>query len=192
MTALTSSGRKRRKLQVNVNKEEERNMPAKDPKDVFLTLLSDVRQNTERSMKFYQEVASQAQDPDISEVLESRALITEQALTRLDRCFELIGEKPVKLSGRLQEVFVEDFRKELGEIQSPIAKKLFTLAKLNHLAHFRIGEYVVLTAASDLVGHYGVSVLIETCLADKLAFVERNRRLIGNIIQARMIERRAA
>ena len=37
---------------------------------------------------------------------------------------------------------------------------------------------MALIAAADLTGHYGVGVLLETCLADKLAFVERTRRLI--------------
>ena len=41
-----------------------------------------------------------------------------------------------------------------------------------------IGEYVALIAAADLTGHDAVGVLLETCLADKLAFVERTRRLI--------------
>ena len=74
----------------------------------------------------------------------------------------------------------------MAEIQSPIAKRLFVLAKLSHLAHLRMAEYEVLTAAADLAGHHGVGVLLETCLADKLAFAERNRRLIqhckGNTI----------
>ncbi|MCI0348515.1 MAG: ferritin-like domain-containing protein [Acidobacteriales bacterium] len=167
-------------------------MAVRDPKEVFLTLLSDVRQSTERSVKFHQEIIPHAQDPDVKQILESQSLIAEQDLTRLDRCFSLIGEKPVKLSGRLQEVFIEDFRKEVAEIQSPVAKRLFVLAKLSHLAHFRAGEYVALTAAADMTGNYAVGLLIESCLADKLAFAERARRLIRNIAEERIAERRAA
>jgi ferritin-like metal-binding protein YciE len=173
----------------NITDQWEKIMQARDPKDVFLALLSDVRQNTERSVKFHQEVIQQAQDPEVKEILESQGLIAEQDLARLDRCFSLIGEKPVKLSGRLQETFVEDFRKEVSEIQSPVAKRLFILAKLSHLAHFRVGEYMALTAAADLTGNYGVGLLIESCLADKLVFVERARRLIRNIAEARIAER---
>jgi ferritin-like metal-binding protein YciE len=167
-------------------------MPIKDPKEVLLTLLSDVRQNTERATKFYQEISQHAQDPEVKAALESRALISEQALARLDRCFTLMGEKPVKLSGRMQETFIEDFRKEISEIQSPAAKTLFILAKISHLTHFRVGEFVALTAAADLTGNYGVGVLLESCLADKLAFAERTRRLIRNIAESRVSERRAA
>jgi ferritin-like metal-binding protein YciE len=167
-------------------------MPVKDPREVFLLLLSNVRQGAERGTKIYQEISQLAQDPDIKEALEARAFIAEQAVAKLDRCFEIIGEKPVKSTGRLQEIFLEDFRKELAEIQSPVAKHLFILAKVNHLTHLRVGEYVALTAAADLSGHYAVGVLLESCLADKLAFVERNRRLIRNIAEVKVRERIAA
>src|SRR5215469_6768429 len=110
-------------------------MPAKDPKEVFVTILSDVRQNTERAAKIYQEIGQAAQDEQIKEAVEARAFISEKTLEKLDQCFKLIGEQPVKLTGRLQEIFVEDFRKELNEIQSPIARHLFILAKLTHLTH---------------------------------------------------------
>jgi hypothetical protein len=54
------------------------------------------------------------------------------------------------------------------------------------LIHLRIGEYVALIAAADMTGHYGVGVLLETSLADKLAFVERARRLIRNPIEGKI------
>jgi ferritin-like metal-binding protein YciE len=167
-------------------------MPTKDPKEVFVMLLSDVRRNTERAAKVYQEIGQLAQDPQIKEALDARAFVSEKTLEKLDQCFKLIGEQPVKLTGRLQEIFVEDFRKELNEIQSPVARHLFILAKLNHLTHLRIGEYVALVAAADLAGHHGVGVLLESCLADKMAFVERNRRLIRHIIEAKVAERKGA
>ena len=167
-------------------------MPVKNPKELFVMLLSDARQNTERSTKLYQEISQAAQDPDIKEALESRAWISEKDLTAIDRCFELIGETPVKLSGHLQEVFVEDFRRELAEIQNPIAKHIFVLAKASHLIHFRIAEYVALVAAADVTGHYAVGVLLESCLADKLAFVERTRRLIRNFVAAKLVAKVAA
>jgi len=167
-------------------------MPAKTPKEVFVWLLSDVRQGTEKAGKIYQEIGQMAQDPQIKEAVEARAFISEKTLEKLDQCFKLIGEQPVKLTGRLQEIFVEDFRKELNEIQSPVARHLFILAKLAHLTHLRIGEYVALTASADLAGHHGVGVLLESCLADKLAFVERTRRVIRNLVETKVAERKGA
>jgi len=167
-------------------------MIVKNQKELFVMLLSDARQNAERSTKLYQEISQAAQDPDVREALESRAWISEKDLAAIDRCFQLIGEQPVKLSGRLQEVFVEDFRRELGEIQNPIAKHIYVLAKASHLVHLRMAEYVALVAAADVTGHYAVGVLLESCLADKVAFVERTRRLIRNFVATKLAAKAAA
>ena len=164
-------------------------MPAKNPKEVFLMLLSNARQNTERAANVYQEISQVAENPDVREAIESRAFIAEKNLEALDRCFDILEEKPVKLSGRLQEVFLEDFKRELAEIQSPAARHLFILAKAVHLAHLRLEEYTMLVAAADVTGHFGVGVLLESVLADKMAFLERDRRLVRHII-ARNIEER--
>jgi ferritin-like metal-binding protein YciE len=167
-------------------------MPAKSPKEVFITLLSDARNNTERTAKVYQEFSQVAQNPDVQEALEARAFISEKNLEILDKCFEIIGEKPVKLSGRLHDIFVEDFKKDLADIQSPVARHLFVLAKATHLAHLRFAEYSVLITAADVTGHFGVSVLLETVLADKEAFLERTRMLVRDILAGKVAERLVA
>jgi ferritin-like metal-binding protein YciE len=167
-------------------------MAAKNPKEVFLMLLSDARQNTERSTKLFQEFAKAAQNPDVQEALEARAFIAQRNLETLDKVFDTIGEQPVKLSGRLHDVFVEDFKRELAEIQSPVAKHIYVLAKATHLAELRFAEYAVLIAAADISGHYGVGVLLESVLAEKLAFLERTRRLIRHIIEGKVAERLVA
>jgi hypothetical protein len=42
---------------------------------------------------------------------QMRACTLEKDLSAIDRCFQVIDKQPVKLSGRLQEVFAEDSRK---------------------------------------------------------------------------------
>lgn len=167
-------------------------MAIKTPEELFIRLLSSVKQGNERTTKIYQEFAQVAEDPDIKEALEARIFISEKILATLDRCFKLIGASPVKVNEQLADAFMEDFRRELSEIQSPAAKKLFILAKVNHLVHFRIAEYVALIAMADVSGHYGVGVLLESCLADKLAFVERTKRLIKNLVEVKVLERMAS
>ena len=160
-------------------------MSIRNPRELFVRMLSDLRHSTERATKIYEELGEAAQDPNVKEALQSRAFLQGKILSSLDRCFQLIGEKPVPPSGRLHEVFVEDFRRELAEIQNPAAKALFVLIKASHLIHFRIAEYTALIAMADVTGHFGVGVLLESCLADKMAFLERTRRLIRNTIETK-------
>ena len=76
-------------------------MPARNPKEVFLLLLSSARQNTERAADVYQEISKAAENPDVREALESRAFIADKNVEALDRCFDILGEKPGRPSGRL-------------------------------------------------------------------------------------------
>jgi ferritin-like metal-binding protein YciE len=155
-------------------------------------MLSDLRQGTDRTTKVFDEFSQIVQDPDIKEALEARVFVSQKILSTLDQCFKIIGEQPVKLSGHLYEVFAESVRKELAEMQNPTVRKLFILAKANHLLHLRIAEYKVLIAAADLSGHYAVGVLLESCLADKLAFAERTQRFIRAIAETKLTEKIAA
>jgi ferritin-like metal-binding protein YciE len=167
-------------------------MAITEPKQLFVRLLSDVRQGAEHATKIYAEMSKLAENPEVKEALEARAYVSDKVLHTLDECFKIMHEKPVHVTGRLHEIFLEDFRSELSEIDSPEARHLFILAKAQHLNHLRIGEYVVLIEAADMTGHYGIGVLLSSCLADKLAFTERTRHLIRHIAKGKIEMRRAA
>ncbi len=161
-------------------------MPITNAKELIVYMLSELRHGAERSGRILEELGGAAQNPDIQEALEARGMIASQILARLDECFKLIGEKPVKVNERLHQVFLEDFRQELNEIQLPLARKLFVLAKASHLGHLQTAGYMSLIAVSDTLGHPGVGTLLESCLADKLAFAERTKGLIRYHIQQKV------
>ena len=167
-------------------------MPVNNPQEMFVLLLSDVRRKTERSIDFYQEVSKLAEEPEIKEAIDARAFVAQASLAKIDEAFKLINQKPATLTGRTEEVFVEDFRREVAEIKSPVVRRIFILSKLMHLTHWRIGEYMALVAAADSTGHFGVGVLLESCLGDYLAFVERNRRIIRKLAELKGATRATA
>jgi ferritin-like metal-binding protein YciE len=167
-------------------------MIIESPYELFVLLLSNARQDTECTTQMFQDFNKIAQNADVKEALDARIFASQGEVDKLDECFKLIGEEPVKLSERLQEIFVEDFRKELADIKSPIARELYVLAKTSQLIHLCIGEFVALIAAAEMTSHYGVGVLLESCLAEKIAFAERTRLLIVNIIEGKVAATLAA
>jgi ferritin-like metal-binding protein YciE len=164
-------------------------MPVKNAKDMFVLLLSELRHGAERTGKFFDEISQKAHDEDVKEALEARVFVSQKVLSTIDQCFKLIGEQPGKVNSRMYEVFAEDFRKELAEIGDQPARLLFILARASQLIHLRIAEYKALIAAADLAGHFAVGLLLESCLADNLAFVERTKRLIWAIAETRVGEK---
>ncbi len=161
-------------------------MLVKNAKETFVLLLSELRHGAERTSKFFDEISQKAYDEDVKEALEARVFVSQKILSTIDECFKLIGEQPVKTGGRLYDVFAEDFRKELAEIPDQSARLLFILARASQVVHLRIAEYKALIAAADLAGHFSVGVLLESCLADNLAFVDRTKRLIRAIAETRV------
>jgi ferritin-like metal-binding protein YciE len=166
-------------------------MPVNSPMEVFVLLLSDVRRKTERSIEFYRELTKLAEEPEVKEALEAREFVAGKTLEKIDQAFKLINQKPVTLTGRAEEIFVEDFRRDVAEIKTVPGRRLFVLAKAIQLSHLRIGEYAALVAAADVTGNFGVGVILESCLADNLAFVERTRRLVRQQLEAKAATRTA-
>ena len=166
-------------------------MSIKNQEELFVRLLSAVKLGSERTTEIFKQLAQVADDPDIKEAFESRVFISDQIGAKLDRCFKLIGAQPVKPSERLYDMFFEDFRKELAEIETPGMKKLFVLATAATLIHLRVAAYTALITMADATGHVGVGVLLESCLADKQALLERTKRLTRNIVEVKVLERMA-
>ncbi len=170
-------------------------MPIKDAKELFVLMLSDVRQGAEASGKAFHELSQIAQDVDIKQAIEARLFVSGKVVETLDQCFKLIGAQPMKLTGtraRIYELLAEDFRKEIAEIKDTKTKRFYVLAKLNNLVHLRAAEYKTLIAAADMSGNYGVATLLETCLADKVALVERTHRWLRRLAETEMAEKIAA
>jgi ferritin-like metal-binding protein YciE len=170
-------------------------MPIKNSKEIFVLMLSDLRQGSEKTTKIFQNLAQLAEDPDIKQALEARIFVSQRVVETLDQCFKVIGEQPVQLSGtrtRIYDALAEDFRKEVADIQDTKTRRFYILAKLNNLAHFRAAEYKTLIAAADVSGNYGVAALLETCLASKLALVERTQHWLRRIAETEMAEKIAA
>ena len=161
-------------------------MPIATPKDLFVVMLSDLRHGAERSQIVYKELAEAAQDPEIKEVLDARASITGNILSRLDECFKLIGEKPVPADLKVREEFVENFRKELAEIKAPLVRKLFVLSRAHRLLHLRIAEHEALIAASGMLAHPAVRLHLEAILAEKRAHAEALKRLIAERVREKI------
>ena len=158
-------------------------MPLRNPKEVFVLLLTNVRNAVQRETAIYEEMSKLGQDADIKQAFEARVFLTGKTLTTLDECFKLLGEKPMKTNDRLHDVFVEELRREFKDIESPAGKRMFILAKAQQLTHIRIGEYLALIAAADTTGAFAIGMLIESALADKLAFVERTRTMITRVLE---------
>ena len=167
-------------------------MAIQDPGGLFVMLLSNVRHAAERASESFRKMSDYVDNPEIKEVLQARAFLSDEFVSSLDECFRILGTAPIETSGRLADALLEDVRSQWDEMESPEAKALFILAKAHQLNEFRMGQYSVLIEMADAMGHQGIGLLIASCLADKIAFVERTRHLIRKILREKVEMRLAA
>jgi hypothetical protein len=59
-------------------------MPVRNPKELFVLMLSHVRQGTERTTEILQELSEVAQHPEIRDALEARTFVSKRTLEKLD------------------------------------------------------------------------------------------------------------
>jgi hypothetical protein len=153
-------------------------MQVNDSPTLFNLMLADLRQSTERSKQTFQELKQVVPDTDIRDAMQSGVLLADYILGKMDQCCEIADQQRPRVREGLDEAFVEDFRREVAQIHSPEARALFVLAKASQLIQLHMGIEPALVALADLAGHYHVGMLLDDCMEEKLAFAERNRRLI--------------
>jgi len=158
-------------------------MAFNNPKELFVKMLSDVREYESNLSTSFKELRENVQDQDLKDTLDSLIFLRDKNVATLDQCFKLTGQQPVKTEDTISNMFIENFRKEWTEIQSPFAKTLFAFTKITHLVNFRISEYMVLIAMSKKSEYRGIGLLLESILAPKIAFLEHSRRKIRDYVE---------
>jgi len=158
-------------------------MTIENPRQLFELLLGEARQRAEHLKPALQELSQTVDDVDIRESLEARIFVADKILDTLEQCLKLTGARAVTLTESFHDVFIEECRKTLAQIGSPIGRRLFILAKANQLIHLRIAEYTVVIECCEMTGYRGVRVLLETCRADDISFIRMIKRLMRNIVE---------
>lgn len=170
-------------------------MPIQSAEELFIRLLSDTYASESRLLQGMEDLSKVVQDKNIQDVLNVRTYLTKQDVSNIEECFRLLGKEPVKSESRFREVWLEDLRREVTEIQPPALKAIYAIQALQQIQQFHIARYAVLTLMANLAGYMGVATLLEHTMADKMAFVERANDLIREagreVFVARLRERAA-
>lgn len=157
-------------------------------KEVFVKILSSARKNASQSARVYRELRDAAESFELKQDLEKLAFITENDVMSLDHCFERIGEKPIDPPFRLEDVFGPDLKGELAQMQNSTARQLYILVKATELTLHDVAEYPVLISAAEVTGYYDVSALLETILEHRMELMEKDRRLVRDLIESKIAE----
>lgn len=148
------------------------------PQELLVSMLNELRQGMERSKKIYEELTIAVQNTRIKDALAARSLISAQNLGRLDECFNILGNKPARTDHHDDSLFLRELQQELDQIDSAETRRMVVLEKASSLGQLHEAVYVASIEAADTLGYPAISLLLESCLADRRVFAERTKRLI--------------
>jgi ferritin-like metal-binding protein YciE len=156
-------------------------MAIQSGEDLFLTILSRVHESEKRLLSAVQELSHMAEDKYVKDMLDVRAFLTQQEVSNIEECFRLMGKQPVPTDTRFHEVWLEDTRRELQEIQLPILKGLYIVTAIHRIQNYHIAQYAALITMSEYAGYDAVTTLLRRNMADKMEFIERTNEFIREV-----------
>jgi ferritin-like metal-binding protein YciE len=145
-------------------------MAAHNLRDALVEEIRDLYSAEKQLVKALPKMAKGATSDDLRQALESHLDETENQLTRLERVFELLDEKPrakhcVGMAG-----IVEEGSEKLQEDMEDMVLDACLIASAQKVEHYEIGSYGTAIAWADALGLNEVSeVLTETLEEEKAA-----------------------
>ena len=177
----------------NRRKEDIVTMAIQNAEDLFVSMLSHLHASEGRLQRVCEEMSKVAENDNVKEALEVRGFLTKQAVSSIEECFRILGRQPSEPSTRFEEVWLENVRNVLKEIESPVLKGMYIIHKIRELQNLHVAEYRGLVAMAYLAENYPVATLLARNLADKVEFIDRTDELIREIgkgvITARILRR---
>jgi ferritin-like metal-binding protein YciE len=145
-------------------------MAAHNLRDALVEEIRDLYSAEKQLVKALPKMAKGATSDDLRQALESHLDETENQLTRLERVFELLDEKPrakhcVGMAG-----IVEEGSEKLQEDMEDMVVDACLIASAQKVEHYEIGSYGTAIAWAEALGLNEVSeVLNETLEEEKAA-----------------------
>ena len=145
-------------------------MAAHNLRDALVDEIKDLYNAEKQLVKALPKMAKGATSDELREALESHLEETENQVTRLERVFELLDEKPRGKHCAGMAGIVEEGSEKLQEDMEDMVLDACLIASAQKVEHYEIGSYGTAIAWADALGLSEVSeVLNETLEEEKAA-----------------------
>jgi ferritin-like metal-binding protein YciE len=145
-------------------------MAAHNLRDALVDEIKDLYNAEKQLVKALPKMAKGATSDELREALESHLDETEGQVTRLERVFELLGEKPRGKHCAGMAGIIEEGSEKLQEDMEDLVLDASLIASAQKVEHYEIGSYGTAIAWAEALGLNEVSeVLNETLEEEKAA-----------------------
>lgn len=135
--------------------------------DLFRIKLKALYDIESELLKALPRMAKASTDPDLKSAFQDHLDETRMQVERLEKAFEIIGEKPAKLKCEAVRGLVADAEWGVAEKPGPDALDAFLIAAAARIEHYEVAGYISAVKWARLLGQDDIRVLLEESLSEE-------------------------
>lgn len=146
-------------------------------RELFLRELSDIYDGERRGSEMLPMLADEVADEGIRTAFREHEEETRQQIQNLDRCFEVMGEKPQRVTCRPVDGLRQEHDRFVRERPSDQVMTMFALGAESKTEGFEIASYRALVNMAGVMGEQECARLLQENLKQEERMAERVERL---------------
>jgi ferritin-like metal-binding protein YciE len=162
--------------------------------DLLMHEMQDLYSAEKQLTKALPKMAKAAQSPELKAAFEEHLRETEGHVDRLERAFEILGEKAKAKTCKGMEGLIKEGKEVIDEEAESSVHDAALIAAAQKVEHYEIGGYGTIATFAKLLGQSEVESLLKETLDEEKAADEKLTRIAmrGINIKAARGEERAA
>ena len=137
--------------------------------DLFLHQLQDVYYAENQITKALPKMVAKATAPALKQGFETHLRETEGQITRLERIFDLLGEKAKAVTCPAIDGIIKEANEVAGEIEDKSVLDAALIASAQAVEHYEIARYGTLIAWANQLGRTEIAALLQATLDEEYA-----------------------
>jgi ferritin-like metal-binding protein YciE len=137
--------------------------------DLYARELQDLYGSEKLLVKWLSKMAESADQMELRKALDNDATEARGQLARLEKIFQLHGEKPVARSGKILDGIFREAEEDMAEAGHSSVRDAVIVAAVQQAKHYEIAAYGTLQAYAMHLGHNDAARLLQTSLQEERA-----------------------
>ena len=137
--------------------------------DLFLHQLQDVYYAENQITKALPKMVDKATDPGLKQGFETHLAETEAQITRLERIFDMMGEKAKAVTCPAIDGIIKEANEVAGDIADKAVLDAALIASAQAVEHYEITRYGTLVTWANQLGRDDVAAILQETLDEEYA-----------------------
>jgi ferritin-like metal-binding protein YciE len=137
--------------------------------DLYAKELQDLYGSEKLLVKWLAKMSESADQNELRQALANDAADARAQLGRLEKIFQLHGEKPVARGGKSLEGILREAEDDMAEAANPGVRDAVIVAAVQQAKHYEIAAYGTLQAYAIHLGHNDAARFLQTTLQEERA-----------------------